>query len=126
VLSNDEQRDDDPDTTKLDALLDAWQVANFEDDLHFTCANLIKTITPEPDTDREFESRPTLALYRACLDVAGQPPGAGTISPERLGRWLNKHKDRRRNGRWISRRVLDGRGIYALSYTDQQQTMEVG
>ena len=125
VQSNDEQRDDDPDTTKLDALLDAWQAANFDDDLAFTCANLIKTITPEPDKDREFESRPTMALYRACLAVAGQPPGAGAISPDRLGRWFNKHKDRRRNGRWIARRTLDGRSVYALGYTGQQQTMEL-
>ena len=99
VLSNDEQRDDDPETAKLDALLDAWRAANFADDLHFTCVNLIKTITPEPDKDREYESRPTLALYRACLDVAGQPPGSRHHQSERLEPLAqNKHKDRRRNG----------------------------
>ena len=78
---------DDPETGKLRALLAAW--FDVFGDTPTTVAECIKAANLKESQDEGTRQHPT--LFDACDEIAGE---RGTVSPRRLGRWIEKKKDR--------------------------------
>ncbi|MBK5941429.1 ATP-binding protein [Halochromatium roseum] len=97
----------DPETAKLSALLSAWDAVIGTKPT--TTAALI-TATEHSEFAPEDDARP--ALDDAVREIADQ---RGVINPRILGRWIERHVDRRHDGRRIIRGTVSrGRQQWAL------------
>ena len=95
----------DPESSKLAALLDAWAGCFRVNVARLTVANVIQHANtdtrpgengyPIAETDDNRETR--TALRDALLEIAGERGGTA-ITPRILGRWIERHAERRLNG----------------------------
>lgn len=118
----------DPESSKLAALLDAWArcfAVNIE---RLTVAKLIQYANTESnysangypiaETDDKHETR--TALRDALMEIAGERGGTA-INPRMLGRWIERHAERRLNGR---RFVQDGMSHHAKRWMVASDTAQ--
>jgi len=95
----------DPETAKLGALLAAWWEA-FQD-------------RPQRVADAITAAHPGTALNDALDEIAGE---RGTINPRRLGRWIERYKDRIVDGL----RIVDGGVLHKVKQWRVQNTRDGG
>ncbi len=94
LLATDRAFEQDNDTAKLSALLEALD--NLYAETPFTVAELIDRVGP---ASRGITLPPSLqALFEVLIELAGE---RGVINPRILGGWLGRHRDRRHGGRWL-------------------------
>ena len=85
----------DPETAKLRAILDAWD--NCFGARPTTVAEAVSRANSGADDET------TVALLDAIDEIASE---RGTINRRILGRWIERHVDNRRGGRWFARGKL--------------------
>ena len=124
IASNDEARDTDPDPDRIRRFTDGWALAGLSGS--FTAKDLIDEVTGDAAVAALPASSPTAATARAAaqtrcralrdvmLEVAEDAKGKYQVSPDRLGHWFKRVRDRQVGGKRIHRKVVHHQKQYEV------------